>query len=379
MLNLVTGVPGAGKTCSTIKQVMDIQKAAPDRVVYYFDIAECTVPGWIELTADEVLDWRSLPQGSIIVVDEAYKVFPQRSAKVDVPESVQALAEHRHNGYDFFLITQAPTNLDVFARRLIGAHYHYDRRYGQQTVNRYLWHHVQEKPNDHFIKRSAMRESVKFDKAVYALYKSAEVHTHKRKYPAKLIAAVAFFVSIPLLAWGGYNLLSLPEGQQVKASDVVGTRSEDSQIGGAGRGFGAKPIRSTLDLYVPRIKGLPHTAPIYDEVTAPVTYPKYNCMHPSSRANQCKCYSQQATLLAVPVSLCLSIVNNGLFDHARPDAKIDTFTQGIGKERPKGALAPRPLPSTRKVILKSGDKRVVERKLRGDRFRSSSFPTRSST
>lgn len=318
MLHLVTGTPGSGKTLNTIKMAMDLQKEDPTRQVYYFDIAECNVPGWIELeTPEDVHKWQDLPHGSIVIVDEAYKVWKQRGPKVDAPISAQGLAEHRHHGYDFFIITQSPKNLDVFVRRLIGIHYHYDRRFGAKTVNRYTWNRVEEDPNDQWKKKEAVRESVKFDSKIFDLYKSAEVHTHKRNYPPKLIIAVVFIIAIPFLIYFFGTNIGLYQGEHVGLDE-----SPSSNLGGDI--FNPEPREITADRYlqlrVPRVPGWPHTAPIYDELMTPVAVPKYNCMMQPDKPKTCKCYSQQATQLDTTIPICLSIIDKGFFDVTREDA-----------------------------------------------------------
>ena len=63
--------------------------------------------------------------------------------------------------------------------------------------------------------------------------------------------------------------------------------------------------------YVPRIDGLPHTAPRYDEVTKPTIAPyPAACI---SMGDKCKCYTQQGTLLPPDKNLCTQIVANGFF------------------------------------------------------------------
>lgn len=319
MLYLVTGTPGAGKTLNTIKMVMDMQKENPERQVFYFDIADCKVEGWTELeTPEAVHQWKTLPQNSIVIVDESYKVWKQRNGKEEVPLSAQQLAEHRHLGFDFFLITQAPKNLDVFVRRLVGAHYHYDRRFGAKTVNRYMWNRIEENPNDQWKKKEAVRESIKFDKKVFDLYKSAEVHTHKRSYPPKLVIGVVFIISIPFLIWFFGTNLGLYAGEHVGLDEKPSPQGnlpdnllpfQDGEI----------TEDRYLQLRVPRVEGWPHTAPIYDEVTTVKTYPRYNCIMPADKPRDCKCYSQQATLLDTTTAVCLKIMNAGFFDSAREE------------------------------------------------------------
>lgn len=327
MLTLVTGTPGAGKTLNTIKQVLADEKQAEkdnlNRAVYYFNIRGVKIDHWIELSKEELLDWEKLPSGSIIIADEAQSVFPQRGPKAEIPLHIAGLNTHRHLGIDFYIITQHARMLDVAVRRLIGRHFHYDRRFGSNTVNRYMFNTVEEDPKNLFKEKGTIRESVTLDKEIFDLYDSAEVHTHKRKYPLKIIAAVVFFLLIPIGAYFGISNLNISEDEEV-AEESTNKEVNESELP-----IFSQRLQPTnrLDRFKPRIEGLPHTAPIYDEVQEPVTYPRYNCVFRSKDLNSCKCYTQQATLMDTTVAVCLSIVERGLFDPARPDPSFTFRTE----------------------------------------------------
>lgn len=55
---------------------------------------------------DDPKDWQKLPDGAVVVVDECYSSFPRRMPGAKVPAYVDALATHRHRGFDFILICQ---------------------------------------------------------------------------------------------------------------------------------------------------------------------------------------------------------------------------------------------------------------------------------
>jgi zona occludens toxin len=358
MLTLVTGVPGAGKTLNTIKMVLELQeeskKKGDPRRVFYFNIKGLRIPDWTELTESEVKLWMDCPAGSIIVIDEAQAVFPQRGPKNDQPPHVEALNTHRHHGFDFYIVTQYPKMLDVAVRRLTGRHLHFDRRFGAQTVNRYEWNRVEEDPNDKWKKQEAVRESVKFDKSLFGLYESAEVHTHKRRYPKKVIAAVVFFLAIPFAMYFGISNLNLPDGVALESAAPLGESGSPVPSGAAPGGTFSRQVEAQrlLDRHRPRVAGLPHTAPIYDELTTPVTYPKYNCMMPHDAPNECRCYSQQATLLDTTIAVCLSIIERGLFDPARPDAEHDRFVWPAGDASADYRAAPAGVSDGRIITLR---------------------------
>ncbi|MFC2415994.1 zonular occludens toxin domain-containing protein [Neisseria elongata] len=62
--------------------------------------------------------------GSLVVIDEAQRPFPIRSAAAKVPPYIEAFATHRPLGLDIVFITQHPSFLDSFVRRLVQRHIH---------------------------------------------------------------------------------------------------------------------------------------------------------------------------------------------------------------------------------------------------------------
>jgi zona occludens toxin len=111
----------------------------------------------------------------------------------------------------------------------------------------------------------------------------------------------------------------------------------------------ARPVDPVADAIqyaareTPRIAGLPHTAPKYDELTKPVRVPvPAMCIEKgslqSSSGLTCKCYTQQGTPMAVEMSMCRTIAQNGYFQDFDADpkraelAKADT-SQGAVKDR----------------------------------------------
>lgn len=322
-IHLITGVPGAGKTLNAIKIAKKHQEEGLEkqgmgtRPVYYYGIRGCKIDEWTEIDKAELLAWESLPDGSIIIVDEVQDVWPQRTGKREIPLSISQLNKHRHRGFDFFMTTQYPKMVDVALRRLIGQHDHYDRRFGSKVINKYTWNSCNDDPTDYHSKREAHTSLAPLDKEIFGLYESAEFHTHKRRIPKKIIAAVLFLLLfVPAAFYFGMGLNVVEAGIPATTTDSdFAKRIETAQETGI----------YIEDDYTPRVEGFPHTAPIYAEITQPVTYPKYNCIVPTARPRACKCYTQQATKMDVPISICLEIVENGIFDHARPDASSNSF------------------------------------------------------
>lgn len=309
MLYLVTGLPGASKTLNTIKWLSE-KKDFQNRPIYYHNIKELTLP-WVYL--DDPSKWSDCPDGSIIVLDEAQESFPARGNNRPVPEFIELLAKHRHHGFDIIFITQHPNLIDVFVRRLIGNHTHYSRPFGVPFATKMTWPKCKD-PDDFHAAKEAEKGTVKLDKKYFGVYKSAELHTHRIRIPKKIIFFIILIIISSFFAIRFYNdrvvnnsvddQVSIPVESKNSSFPVftnpLNSNSSDNEL-------------SFEESNKPRILGLPHTAPIYDHLTKPKTYPWPNCIS-DSKFIKCSCYSQQGTRMEIPHYRCKSIIENGLFN-----------------------------------------------------------------
>lgn len=221
MLYLVTGAPGNGKTLYAvdwlIKQIeidKSLVKAGAVPRSYYTDIegfdveAVRCLTGYVVQSAPD--DWRTTPQCSVIVYDEAHRMFPTgRPGRSDDPR-VCDLDTHRHGGYDLMFVTQWPTKIHHELRRLVGEHVHLNRAMGLQTAGLYRWPRVQDDPYDIHQREKAEEEVWKFPKDRYVLYASSTLHTvsHKFRIPKKVWSALSVCVTcsvIGLVFWHYYG------------------------------------------------------------------------------------------------------------------------------------------------------------------------------
>lgn len=322
VVTLVTGLQGNGKTLYTIQAVKE-QSEKEGRQVYYHGISELQLP-WIPLDTPE--EWFKVPDGAIIVLDEAQKAFRVRAPSAKVPPHVEALETLRHRGLTLYLITQHPMIIDGNARRLCGRHLHLVRAFGMQGAVVHEFASVRENCDKPHGRKDSIKKDWRFPKEVFSLYKSAEIHTVKRKIPRKV------FLVIPLLlaslgGWGylGYKVAYKPLSENGEKKETVtaapvqagqpvgpGASSSNSQV---------KPLSPTeyVERYAPRVAGLDYTAPVYDELTKPTRVPvPAACV---SMRGVCRCYSQQGTRLQVNKEQCQQIVQNGFFLAFDPDPR----------------------------------------------------------
>ena len=312
MLYLVTGANGAGKTLNTLKWVRERQ-IKEGRPVCHNGRFEPVEGG--ELSTWKKIDiqkWQDEPDGTIFLVDECHNDFPLRAPSAKPPEYVQMLAEHRRRGFDFYLITQHPQNIDAFIRRLIGSpgwHRHLKRTFGGDLVSCAEYPAVNAQCEKQGAGKDAEVKMVPFPREVFGWYKSASLHTGKRKIPRSVFVLAACALLVPLLFWFAFSKVAAKKdspGQDAPGMKPTVLMAADQQ---------AAPMSKMayLESRMPRMDGLPQTAPVYDKITEPVTAPyPAACVHMPSRGD-CKCYSQQATRIHVPIAMCLEIVAKGYF------------------------------------------------------------------
>lgn len=343
MIYLTTGGNGAGKTLFTLYDVRAAQ-LKENRPVYYhgFEPLQPIIDfGWLPFEPEK---WQDLPDGSICIFDECQNEFPAKLPGA-VPDFINAIAQFRRKrGFDFYLITPHPSMIHVNVRRLIETpswHRHMKRPAAGDMCSELRWSTANlncEKPNASASGQVSMRA---YPKEVYKWYKSATLHTVKRQIPKQVYVLGACLIGLPVLGW--YALQSI--GDITKKASIAPAASQAQGSTGSGSGAsGAVPDgpQSAADYiagYTPRLEGLPHTAPRYDEVTKPTTAP-----YPAAcvqMAKRCECYTQQGTKLPTPGDLCKQIVVNGYFMDWSPNQQGSAAVRGE-EPRPSAPLAGSP-------------------------------------
>lgn len=376
MLYLRTGLPGAGKTLNAIREI-DLEHQPdpndkskrlykdhddpdlPPRTIYYYGIPDLKVDrlksNWVEFDYPE--RWYDLPDGSVIVIDEAQRIFGNDGTRAR-PERVTRFETHRHQGLDIHLITQHPSLLAPAVRKLVGKHINFIRPYGRtKGIFRHEYEFCIDSPEKRSYFKQAQEEKVKLDSDYFGTYKSSTVHTHKPITPSyyKQIPLYAGFVllCIGMVVGLGYYMV---QRSQVDAPIALNTGSELPVSGAglsgssAGRAVAPKVEPSDSESYLnslkPRIEGVPHTAPRYDEVAKPLDFPRLVCAasfdpavvernrkrhHPigvdDGQEYSCTCYTQQVTRVDTEPAFCLDVVRNGIFDDTQRQPR---YTQDGG-------------------------------------------------
>jgi len=335
MIELITGLPGNAKTLYTISYVKAWAEK-DNRPVYYSGIPDLKLP-WIEI---DPVKWMECPPGSIVVIDECQRIFRNRSINSQPPSFVTALETHRHLGIDLVFITQHPMLIDPAIRRLTQTHKHLVRIYGMQASTVHSWNAVRENCDKPAGRADSEKTKWLFDKTAFELYKSAELHTMKRQIPfmVKALAIVPIVLALSLYYVYSFVQKKTDENQAAKttatqpAQRVAAPALPGMPPVGGQQGALLDPVadaRRFVDMNTPRIVGLAHTAPKYDDITKPTIAPVPAACVANQARDKCNCYSQQGTLMATPIAMCLDIVSRGYFMDFDPDqnSQVDRESQ----------------------------------------------------
>jgi zona occludens toxin len=307
MLNLVTGTPGSGKTLFVVNELSKVT----DRTIYYdgVPLTSGKLP-WIPIDAH---DWAAVPDGSIVVVDEAQRVWGVRDPKKPVPPDVTAMETHRHRGIDIWVITQHPKMLDHHLRRLVNRHVHLRRNFGLPSSLMLDGNEVFDDPQN--VDPAVQRTQFLFPKSTYELYKSAEIHTHKFRPTAKMVAMlVLVLLSFGAIGYAAYRITSgglmgdKPAPQATPTGE--GTREAASPV--------APPLplppSSTpyLDSLRPESPVVPESAPIYAPHRQVVNVPYLaGCItFMRDGVEHCDCYTQTGSKLGTSAAECHAYLRN---------------------------------------------------------------------
>lgn len=338
MFHLITGTPGSGKTLFVLSEVSK-QKGRP---VYYANIDELALD-WTPLS-DPFNYHDEVPNGSIVIIDEVQKVFPSRGPKVDVPPALRFIETHRHLGIDIYFLTQHPNFVDIHCRRLAGRHVHMVRPAGMQFAMQYIKNGLIERLDALNTQRDLDKAKFTFPSDVFRYYKSAELHTHKRRLPRAVfwlgVSALFFlfglgyvlFVLLPDMLFDDDAVVAeqtTSDGIQDKALDLVERKIEQILPGG-----GRKDHPETLDSvisagkleaakYVPVYQDIPWTMPAFLERARIEHVPQISSCYSYSVGTNvvCRCVTDQQVRVSMARDQCLALARDGVHRYFGDDRR----------------------------------------------------------
>ena len=356
-ITLITGLIGSGKTLRAVWYIDQEVKAG--RAVYACNVNGLNIPGVIPF--DDPRQWKDLPPGSLLVVDEAQRYWRARRSG-EVPQELQDAETSRHDGVSMLVLTQQPTYLDKHLRGLVTRHEHLYRRMGAQATTVYAWERCVEDPNSASEKDGADQFLFVYPKNLFGAYTSAEVHTVKVKMPFRMkLVIAALTIAAGLIAFSAYRVSADPEPRQQQAGE--GTVSAPAATVHSPPSTAADSVKyATVADYatahLPRFGTMPWTAPIFDQ--RPVTAdPQVVCM--STRAGldalgdyveaSCTCFTEQATRYELSEGECRRIARQGPIYNPYKQARPQAPTGGVGGQPPTAmpAIAGAPSPSAARI------------------------------
>jgi zona occludens toxin (predicted ATPase) len=217
MITIITGVPGMGKTAQLVHMLLKNEELGFNaRPVFamginglVLDHVKCPpVEEWTEQKPDPddpklYLDYFTFPPNSIIVIDEAQRIYRPRATSTKIPPYVSAFETHRHTGVDFILLTQKPHQMDKHVLGLAGRHIHIKNT----ILGRKLFEWSEFKNVDlNANLDTAIRRSYKPPKEVFKLYKSADLHTKQPKRFHQIWVYLG--IAVIALTFFGYKITS---------------------------------------------------------------------------------------------------------------------------------------------------------------------------
>lgn len=352
MIILITGQPGSGKTALAVDMLAHDSTFA-GRPLFVGGVPDLTidhepvppVAEWTELrTAPEdeslKLAYFTFPAKSVIFVDEAQRIYRPRSTGSKVPPEVQAFETHRHTGVDFVLLTQHPGLLDANIRKLVGKHIHIAvTPFGRY---RYEWTKCAD-PESRAERDIAARSRYTLPKRAFSLYKSSELHTKiKSRIPMYAWVFLAAVLAVGAMSYYLYGRIFRHEQNPVTAKIDQGANPQRPG-----------PISKSeyLAAAEPRIPGLHHTAPRYDDLTKPNDAPFPMACIINHKTDTCRCMDQQGGKYITTDGNCRQIVANGIFkDWGQANEQGERRTHDARHERQAGAGQPSDTPSLSDAI-----------------------------
>lgn len=331
-ITLITATPGGGKTALAVK----FMKEAADkgRPIFQLGVPELKLPyiptppvkDWTELRIDpddpdkNELPYFTFPENSLIVLDEAQRIFRVRANGSKVPDHVAAFETVRHTGVTFLLMTQNPGFLDSHIRKLVGQHIHL-RDVGLMGRWYYEWPECVNEPNDRY-SNAPIKKKWALPKESFPLYRSSSLHI-KRKYSVPPTMIMLFFC-VALAAFLGWRMYDRIKEKTSPAATHAAEELGASQ--GASSPAGAPPVKTVqapasvkttdggeyLAAFVPVAPGRPESAPAYVDLRQVKAMPQVvggACMD-----GHCKCYNQQGRDAGLDEMQCKDWLKSPPFD-----------------------------------------------------------------
>lgn len=319
-LYLVTGQPGHGKTAYALDKAFKFKNEG--RAIYAHGVKDLDYGKAGFTYLENPAEWEQLPDGAVILLDECYTALPNRNPGAKVPAHVEAMARHRHRGFDFILIAQQGLQLDPFLRGLYEEHVHVRQTSIIRSKTKLKrWNQYQSNV------QTACSDTVDWvrPKYVFDYYTSTTMVTTKRQLPMwirwVIVGVVVLAVLLLVVKWYFAAKIAGVDGGRPPATEPV-TRAAATAGSVATVGADAARVYETPTDYakahLPRFGTMPWTAPIYDQ-RAITTDPQLICMSSMEGLDgngkrseaSCTCMTEQGTRYDLSQPECRTLARHG--------------------------------------------------------------------
>jgi zona occludens toxin len=330
VITLETGVPGSGKTLYCVDKLLRAlvgskvkHKDSDGNVVEIPRTIYTNVNGLLlehekigpggEWTCDgKTKEWKQVEgsnrlglhnwyewakPGAVIVYDEVQKPWPLAAAGSPVPPCIQALETHRHMGVDFIVLTQHPMLIHANLVRLVGRHLHIRRMGNMGLAIVYEWDTCS---RTLLYKNAFSKGAYRYDKKVFQLYKSAELHTKQpRRIPSLLYGVLIAALGIAYFAPSSYSRIS--ERINPKPPVKVAEPAKAQSVAAAQPG----PVA-----VAPSVPASGATQTLPGGLSGPLRPVETfaGCGH---FAGKCKCFDSKGVVVPRPLDICEAALPGG--------------------------------------------------------------------
>lgn len=343
MIYLITGTPGTGKTSMAVDMILNNKDGLftmeaedgtkIDRPLYFCHIDGLDARKFKahELTEEQLQSAplnEIVPEGSVVIVDEADYTYPVRSSAQKPPPYIQTLKELRHNAFTLILMTQHPTMVDKYIRNLVSRHIHLERK----VVGTYKYEFYRcEDSLTPQVFASTTKSFYKPPKEAFKYYKSASKHIKFKKKIPKVFWFVFFLIAVLLyfgVPWIGRmyekanvsakkeEVVQVKDSQQVQPSAPVEAEFVDlidvppPAPSSALLEAAASVPEFSEAYYRPRVEGMLETAPIYDGIRSVSRMESVAACIKGRKG--CDCYTDFGTKVSIKPETCHDWAENGL-------------------------------------------------------------------
>jgi zona occludens toxin len=361
LLTLFTGVPGSGKSAAGVELLTKLLKDG-SRPLFVVEIPEENVPP-ISLKIPHTLigpdapdpelrdptRWHELvPDGAVVFMPEAQRLWPARAPSAKVPVHVEAVGQHRHRTLELVIDTQHPKLLDDKVRLRVGRHVHI-RDLG--FLGRH-WYEFPEVTDPGQWRSAPIKARYRLPKRVFKLYTSATSHIKPvRRIPPSVYVLGVCLVAVVALTWRVVSSISdkvSPTASMTAPGAGAAAGSSSSSHPFAGSRRAAAPGITGPELVLslmPRLSDVPHSAPAYDHLRRVVAMPRVQggyCI-----GSRCSCVLQHGLPAPISDRACRELVLNPQFDpYHLPEPPRPTRAGPASVADQAEPLAPRQPPVT---------------------------------